>query len=126
MADAAYGLWPLGAFTAFLVVLFTKMYGVPLTVRLLGSWLGVRFPLHDAHAGGHLWNDLNGWPGDPHLSPFHLRGHVAISGGFWPIAVDWGYLHDAAPTTVIMFPAVTPAFLPRLRGRVDEQTGRSR
>lgn len=23
-------------------------------------------------AGRHLWNDLTGWSGDPHLSPFHL------------------------------------------------------
>jgi membrane-bound metal-dependent hydrolase YbcI (DUF457 family) len=105
MADAAYGLWPLvilniaffvmfamsfflprtkrdwramGAFTAFLVVLFTEMYGIPLTIYLLGS----RFPLlRNTHAGGHLWNDLTGWTGDPHLSPFHLASYVAIAGG---------------------------------------------
>jgi len=124
MADAAYGLWPLvilntllfiafglsffhpktrrdwramGAFTAFLVALFTEMYGIPLTVYLLGSWLGSRFPLlRNTHAGGHLWNDLIGWTADPHLSPFHLASYVAIGGGFWLIAVAWRHLHDAA------------------------------
>jgi len=124
MADAAYGLWPLvilntalfvafalslfrprtkrdwramGAFTAFLVALFTEMYGIPLTIYLLGSWLGSRFPLlRDTHAGGHLWNDLIGWTGDPHLSPFHLASYVAIGGGFWLIAVAWRHLHNAA------------------------------
>lgn len=124
MADAAYGLWPLvivntllfaafglsffhpktnrdwramGAYTAFLVALFTEMYGIPLTVYLLGSWLGSRFPLlRDTHAGGHLWNDLIGWTGDPHLSPFHLASYAAIGGGFWLIAVGWRHLHDAA------------------------------
>lgn len=69
----------MGAYSAFLVALFTEMYGVPLTVYLLGSWLGSRFPLlKDIHAGGHLWNDLTGWSGDPHLSPFHLASHAAI------------------------------------------------
>lgn len=124
MADAAHGLWPLvilntalfvlfavsffhprseqdwramGAFTAFLVALFTEMYGVPLTIYLLGSWLGSRFPLlRDTHAGGHLWNDLTGWTGDPHLSPFHLASYIAIGGGFWLIAVAWRHLHQAA------------------------------
>lgn len=124
MADAAYGLWPLvilntvlfaffavsffhprtkrdwramGVFTAFLVALFTEMYGIPLTIYLLGSWLGSQFPqLRDTHAGGHLWNDLIGWTGDPHLSPFHLASYVAIGGGFWLIAVAWRHLHDAA------------------------------
>jgi len=124
MADAAYGLWPLvvvntalfalfaisffhpkskrdwratGAFTAFLVALFTEMYGIPLTVYLLGSWLGSRFPLlRDTHAGGHIWNDLIGWTGDAHLSPFHLASYVFIGGGFWLIAVGWRHLYRAA------------------------------
>ena len=38
----------------------------PIDRYLLGSWLGSRFPLlRDTHAGGHLWNDLIGWTGDP-------------------------------------------------------------
>ena len=124
MADAAYGLWPLvvlntvlfivfaasffhprnsrdwramGAYSAFLVALFTEMYVTPLTIYLLGSWLGSRFPvLDDSHAGGHLWNDLIGWNGDPHLSPFHMASYFAIGGGFWLIAAAWRILHEAA------------------------------
>lgn len=45
---------------------------------------------------GHLWNDLTGWSGDPHLSPFHLASYVAIGAGFWLIAAAWKVLHDAA------------------------------
>jgi protein-S-isoprenylcysteine O-methyltransferase Ste14 len=124
MADTAYGLWPLvilntalfvlfaasffhprtsrdwramGAFTAFLVALFTEMYGVPLTVYLLSGWLGSIFPaLRATHAGGHLFNDLIGWSGDPHLSPFHLASYVFIGGGFWLIAAAWRRLHEDA------------------------------
>ena len=126
MSDAAYGLWPLvflntalfvvfafsffqprtnrdwrvmGGYSAFLLALFTEMYGIPLTVYLLGSWLGSRFPLlDDTHAGGHLWNDLIGWSGDPHVSPFHLASYVFIGGGFWLIAAAWQVLHEAART----------------------------
>jgi protein-S-isoprenylcysteine O-methyltransferase Ste14 len=124
MADAAYGLWPLvilntalfaifaisffhprtgrdwramGGFTAFLVALFTEMYGVPLTVYLLSGWLGSKIPgLSNTHAAGHLLNDLIGWRGDPHLSPFHVASYIFIGGGFWLVAVAWRTLYDAA------------------------------
>ena len=110
-AQAGYGLWPLviintalfalfavsffhprtgrdwramGAFTAFLLALFTEMYGIPLTVYLLSGWLGSRFPvLQPTHSSGHLWNDLIGWTADPHLSPFHLASYAFIAAGFW-------------------------------------------
>ena len=62
----------LGGFSAFIVALFTEMYGFPLTIYLLSGWLGNRVPGLDllSHNTGHLWQDLAGWQGDPHLSPF--------------------------------------------------------
>jgi protein-S-isoprenylcysteine O-methyltransferase Ste14 len=87
----------MGGFGAFMLALFTEMYGAPLTVYLLSGWLGSRVPgLRATHAGGHLWNDLIGWRWDPHLSPFHLASYAVIGGGFWLIAAAWTVLHAAA------------------------------
>ena len=87
----------MGTYTAFLAAPFTEMYGFPLTVYLLAGPLGSRFPLLRAdHAGGHLLNDLIGWSGDPHLSPFHLVSYLLIGAGLWLIAAAWRHLYAAA------------------------------
>ena len=86
----------MGAFSAFVIALFTEMYGFPLTLYLLSGWLGDRFPaLRLTHNGGHLWADLIGWKGDPHLSPFHLASYALIAAGFWLIASAWKVLWAA-------------------------------
>jgi protein-S-isoprenylcysteine O-methyltransferase Ste14 len=83
----------LGGFSAFVVALFAEMYGYPLTIYLLTGPLSGIVPGVDlTHDGGHLWADLIGWTGDPHLSPFHLASYVFIVGGFWLIAAAWRVL----------------------------------
>lgn len=83
----------MGGFSAFIVAIFTEMYGLPLTVYLLSGWLGSRFPAFTAtHAGGHLWNDLIGWKWDPHLSPFHVASYALIGSGIWLIVTAWSVL----------------------------------
>ena len=85
-----------GTFSAFVVALFTEMYGAPLTIYLLSSWLGNSFlGLDLTHDGGHLWAQLVGWKGDPHFSPFHLASYVFIIGGFWVISAGWNALYRA-------------------------------
>jgi protein-S-isoprenylcysteine O-methyltransferase Ste14 len=124
MDTPAYGLWPLviinsavfiifslsftkpktprdwrsfGAFSAFIVALFSEMYGFPLTIYLLSGWLGSRYPGVDflSHDAGHLLEMLFGWRANPHFGPFHMLSTVFIFGGFWLLAAAWKVLYQA-------------------------------
>ena len=123
-APAAYGLWSLviinslvfiifafsfakpqsardwrsfGAFSAFLVALFTEMYGFPLTIYLLSGWLSTRFPGVDffSHDAGHLPEVLIGWRANPHFGPFHILSNILIAAGFFYLASAWKVLYAA-------------------------------
>jgi protein-S-isoprenylcysteine O-methyltransferase Ste14 len=124
MHESAYGLWSLvilnslvfiifafsftkpqterdwrsfGAFSAFIVALFTEMYGFPLTIYLLSGWLQKNYPGVDplSHESGHLLHTLLRIPGDPHFDPLHILSNVFIFGGFWLIAASWDVLYKA-------------------------------
>lgn len=86
-----------GAFAAFLVALFTEMYGFPLTIYLLAGWLGRRYPGLDllSHDAGHLWWTVLGWQGDPHWHPLHILSTLLIGGGFVLLAASWRVLYEA-------------------------------
>jgi protein-S-isoprenylcysteine O-methyltransferase Ste14 len=89
-----------GAFSAFLVALFTEMYGFPLTIYLLSGWLTSRFPGVDflAHDAGHLLETLFGWRANPHFGPFHFLSFVFVGAGFWLLAAAWRVLYEAQRT----------------------------
>ncbi len=122
--ENAYGLWPLviinslvvvvfafsfthpktkrdwrslGAFSAFMVALFTEMYGFPLTIYLLSGWLSATFPGVDffSHNSGHLFEDFFGWGGDPHFGPFHIVSYILIAYGFVLLSNAWKVLYKA-------------------------------
>jgi methanethiol S-methyltransferase len=87
-----------GAFSAFLVALFTEMYGFPLTIYLLSGWLQSHYPGVNwfSHDAGHLLEMLFGWKtADPHFGPFHILSYIFIGGGFVLISVGWKALYDA-------------------------------
>ncbi len=123
-SESAYGLWSLvvinslvfiifafsfakpqskrdwrsfGAFSAFIVALFTEMYGFPLTIYLLSGWLSDRIPGIDpfSHDAGHLLEDLFGWGGNPHLGPFHILSNILILAGFFLLSSAWRVLYIA-------------------------------
>ncbi len=86
-----------GAFSAFLVALFTEMYGFPLTIYLLSGWLSSRFPGIDflSHDAGHLLEVMFGWKSNPHWGPFHVASNILIVAGFWVLASAWKVLYEA-------------------------------
>lgn len=87
----------LGAFSAFIVALFTEMYGFPLTIYFLSGWLSSRFPEVNwlAHDSGHLLEMVFGWRGNPHFGPFHILSNILIVVGFVIIAKAWKVLYHA-------------------------------
>lgn len=90
----------LGAFSAFVVALFTEMYGFPLTIYFLSGWLTETFPQVDflAHNNGHLLHTLLGFEGDPHFDPLHIASNVVIVLGFFLLSAAWSVLHAAQQT----------------------------
>jgi len=86
----------MGIITAFLVALFTEMYGFPLTVYLLSGWLGDAYPVLQPynHKFGHLWVVVFGgstfaWAVVMALSlVFLIAGYTLMSKG-------WKQVHSA-------------------------------
>ena len=124
MEGSAYGLWPLvainsaiflifafsftkprtkrdwrsfGAFSAFVIALFTEMYGFPLTIYLLSGSLQRLNPNVDlfSHDAGHLLSTVLGLDGNPHFNVFHVLSGVFIAGGFVMLGTAWPVLYQA-------------------------------
>ncbi len=86
-----------GSFSAFVIALFTEMYGFPLTIYLFSGWLGSRYPEVDwfSHNSSHLLQTLLGWRGNAHFSPLHIISDMLILGGLFLLAVSWKVLFRA-------------------------------
>lgn len=85
----------LGAFVAFMVALFSEMFGFPLTIYFLTSLLGNKYPVLDpfTHLNGHLWVALAG--GSPTLySILHPLSNILIFSGLIVIAIGWKGIHS--------------------------------
>ncbi len=87
----------LSAFSAFIIAMFTEMYGFPFTIYILSGWLQTRFPQVDifSHDNGHIWQILFGFHGNPHMNPIHLAGNILIFIGMLIVISAWKKLHAA-------------------------------
>lgn len=84
----------LGLFSSFIVALFIEMYGFPLTIYVLSSWLGSKYPAADpfSHESGHLLGIFLGIRSD-HGTFLHLLSNLMIFGGAMIIASGWTAVH---------------------------------
>jgi protein-S-isoprenylcysteine O-methyltransferase Ste14 len=86
----------MGVFGAWLVVLFTEMYGIPLTIYGLTALLGRRYPVLDpfSHKNGHLLVALAG--GSPALYiAVMIPTPLVLWAAIWIMWRAWRQIHAA-------------------------------
>lgn len=91
-----------GVFTAFVVALFTEMYGFPLTIYLLTAILGSRYPALNpfSHASGHLWITVLG--GGAWISVvIHVVSNGLMGAGLLLMAAGWRKVYQAGETLAV-------------------------
>lgn len=109
----------MGVVTAFLVALFAEMYGFPLTIFMLSSWLGETYPALNpfTHKLGHLWVVVFGgstvaWAIVMGLSlAFMLAGYMLLSKGWTQIHASRGRLVTDGIYAYARHPQYTGLFL---------------
>lgn len=86
----------MGVTSAFIIALFTEMYGFPLTIYILTALLGSKYPSLNpfSHESGHLWVTLFG--GGPAMLMFiHLISNGLMIAGFFIMGTGWKQVHAA-------------------------------
>lgn len=93
MAPANWREWAgAGLLQGFIIALYAEMYGFPLTIYTLTTFLPIKIPL--VHNSGHLWATLLGY-GEGGDAIEMLAGSVVIVTGLVMIARGWVRIYFA-------------------------------
>ncbi len=84
-----------GLIQAFIIALYAEMYGFPLTIYLLTSFLGFDIPW--LHVKGHLWASLFGW-GEGMAMVEMMVGYTFVFLGISLIVRGWKQVYEAQKT----------------------------
>jgi len=109
----------MGIVAAFLIALFSEMYGFPLTIYLLTGWLGDAYPALNpfSHKLGHLWVVVFGgstaaWALVMGLSLlFLLAGYTLLSKGWRMVHGAESHLVTTGVYRFVRHPQYTGLFL---------------
>lgn len=84
----------MGLFAAWIVALFTEMYGIPLTIYALTAWLGRAYPVLNpfTHKNGHLLVALAGGSVAVWIMVM-VVSNLLFWGGILIIARGWRLIH---------------------------------
>jgi protein-S-isoprenylcysteine O-methyltransferase Ste14 len=88
----------MGAFIGFIVALFTEMYGFPLTIYLLSSWMGKSYPVLNpfTHNHGHLILVFLGLADVPvAMTILHIISNGLIFIGLYIMYKGWMLIYGA-------------------------------
>lgn len=93
----------LSVLPAFLVALFAEMYGFPLTIFLLSTFLATRYPQIDpfSFSAGRFWQTLFGSDDTSLAYLVYFVSYALIAGGFLLAAYAWRILYEAQRNNTI-------------------------
>ena len=104
-----------GLVQAFIIALYGEMYGFPLTIYVLTSFLEIRIPL--VHSSGHLWATLLGYGengGAIEMAigfPFVITGLILIIKGWIRVYFSDGRLLTEGVYGVVRHPQYAGIFI---------------
>ena len=81
-----------GLIQAFIIALYAEMYGFPLTIYLLTTFLGFDIPW--LHVKGHLWATLFGWGAGMAMVEMFV-GYAFVFLGIFLIVRGWKQIYKA-------------------------------